>query len=787
MNSEKTTFWNLLEEVDRIVIPVIQRDYAQGRRGKGVEDIRDNFIDSIKTSLVTGQKLDLNFVYGSSEDDKFVPIDGQQRLTTLYLLHLYVFIATGVDISKKKYNPITHFRYETRTSSSDFCTCMTTEKNIIKKGIKDIPAIKTDKNTYIFSDEIKDNSWFSSAWLNDPTIDAMLCMLDTIHREFKDEDLDEIRDLLMDEDECPMYFYYLELGKFGLEDSIYIKLNARGKALTNYENFKAKLSKYLTDKKNTHATDYIAKLDGKWSELFWKYHDQYYLYDEKIMNFIFTFIINEYSAFNDKKGRDEIRNDIREKAGFSHLEFINRFHVYDIAGHTIEEYFDKIFKVFDLLEENGHLKIYAPRNPYMDEAELFKYIIEGKEAEKGENKDSISMTTRIKAYAYHSFLSETEGDFTTEELISWLRVIDTLSRETNYNGQDDYVRAIQGVLKMLPSCKNILQYLSGLTEWKSPGFDQDCFEEECIKAKLILKEERWKDIVLLAESNKYFHGQIGFLLEFSGIWKEFNEGNIENWSQEESDNFYECFKKYYEILSGIFGEFSVGNTTYVGLNRDFANLWRRALLAKGDYTYTSGNTTFLIDNHRDRSWKRILRIQRNETKGTNKITFADKRGYLRSVIDDALFDLSDIKGSLKKICENSVGTVSDWRKYFVEVPKLMDDLYDYSKSQPVERFVRREGNNIFLMGATRLYGYNDEYYSYAAYCILEEKGVTLSKYNRAKGWDDIDFHMIATRDSGDYMVKYDRLKMNFRIKNKSTGNVEIEDTVEGVIKNIIAK
>ena len=90
-------------------------------------------------------------------------------------------------------------------------------------------------------------------------------MLDSIHEIFKGEDYEDFFEKLTDDDEDSyiIYFYFLDLGEYNLGDSIYIKLNARGKDLTNYENFKAKLSKYITDEIGTPKDDYIAKLDGE--------------------------------------------------------------------------------------------------------------------------------------------------------------------------------------------------------------------------------------------------------------------------------------------------------------------------------------------------------------------------------------------------------------------------------------------------------------------------------------------------------------------------------------------
>ena len=71
----------------KISIPIIQRDYAQGR--KDAATIRDKFLHEIFNRLDNDENLFLDFVYGNIEGDKFIPIDGQQRLTTLFLLHLY--------------------------------------------------------------------------------------------------------------------------------------------------------------------------------------------------------------------------------------------------------------------------------------------------------------------------------------------------------------------------------------------------------------------------------------------------------------------------------------------------------------------------------------------------------------------------------------------------------------------------------------------------------------------------------------------------------------------------
>lgn len=165
------SFWQLIAD-NKIEIPIIQRDYAQGR----IEEfsIADKFITKIKSKLTSGNRLNLDFVYGKNQNDTIIPLDGQQRLTTLFLLHWYLAVkdeAYTDDVKSK----LSKFTYETRISSQDFC------KYLVNKSI---PKINIGEK---LSKQIKNENWFFTTWENDPTISAMLNMLDIIHNNFKSE------------------------------------------------------------------------------------------------------------------------------------------------------------------------------------------------------------------------------------------------------------------------------------------------------------------------------------------------------------------------------------------------------------------------------------------------------------------------------------------------------------------------------------------------------------------------------------------------------------------------
>ena len=108
------------EEIKGITIPIVQRDYAQGRTSPNVNRIRERFLKVLYKSLVNEEPITLDFIYGSKDEEgKLIPLDGQQRLTTLFLLHYY--IAKHEGIAKEEYSFLANFSYETRISSREFC------------------------------------------------------------------------------------------------------------------------------------------------------------------------------------------------------------------------------------------------------------------------------------------------------------------------------------------------------------------------------------------------------------------------------------------------------------------------------------------------------------------------------------------------------------------------------------------------------------------------------------------------------------------------------------------
>ena len=121
----RTTFHGMFGEqadgtprVDQVEIPLIQRDYAQGRQDARTDAIRGTFLDALHTALTEDAPVGLDFIYGEVRDGKFEPLDGQQRLTTLFLLHWYLAFRRG---ALSDAQPWARFTYATRPSARLFC------------------------------------------------------------------------------------------------------------------------------------------------------------------------------------------------------------------------------------------------------------------------------------------------------------------------------------------------------------------------------------------------------------------------------------------------------------------------------------------------------------------------------------------------------------------------------------------------------------------------------------------------------------------------------------------
>ena len=702
--SEKLTFFELIRK-HKIEIPIIQRDYAQGRGDK--TDIRTNFLNAL-LEAINGKRLELDFVYGSVKNDVLQPLDGQQRLTTLFLLHWYIAIKENklTDEFKKIF---TKFTYETRTSSREFCI------DLINKGIV------WNKEQKI-SELVIDSPWFFLSWKRDPTIKSMLTMLNAIHQTFQDKS--EVWDKLNN-----ISFHYIKLQNFGLSDDLYIKMNARGKPLTDFENFKAKFEQYIKQnnwENSIEPTDTFShKIDTVWTDLFWYYRNNENIFDEQLLNFFRTMAVINYALVGDTKN-DSFRSNIDSlRRNYKAITF-NQYLEFESFN---ENYFKTLKAVLNKISDKNGVKKILPDTAYANEKELFNGAIKN-------NLDYADLLTLFALYQYLAI----EENVEPAKLTNWMRIIRNLvegSKPYNFNNAIEFAIALRSISELLPYRNSIIEYFSKTEEISLSGFMGEQIKEEKLKAKLISQSDEWKNAIIEIENHKYFNGQIGFLIQ---------------WCKVNDEPDLNRFIEYAEKSKSIFSD--------KGLNQFENHLFERALLAIGDYLLMKGaNYSFLINNERDISWKRLLRDDN------------EKREILKQLIDK-IFPAS-LTDSLKQIVA-SFNDTTDWRFHFIKQPEIIATC----GSQKLVRFNDNNEFDILLLGSTTTSGYHKEYYSYSLFVELKNKSAqTNSEYKDQRSVNDRKYF-----EYGDKQIAFDSdSKKYVWTKNNDWSNKEEIENTDNVI------
>ena len=314
------TFSALLSKVG-IEIPLIQRDYVQGRihdtneleqrndeQAKALlkkytdeREKRDSFVKKLVEALYRPQDpaMQLTFIYGTMEQttgvathhpESFIPLDGQQRLTTLFLLS-WVLLYRLDEASRQTVEALPSFidfvkglnsvRYSTRPSSGSFCNSLFSE------------SLAAAEDKCLLSETITKQSWFGDDWRLDPSVQSMLQMIDQIDTEVSEYDNAGICQMAVNLIEGKgIEFELLDMKDYQLTDGLYIKMNARGKQLTKFENWKSEFIWFLDNVHHNELYDFASKenvqevfngrtptlkeyfeysIEHQWTDLFWPY------------------------------------------------------------------------------------------------------------------------------------------------------------------------------------------------------------------------------------------------------------------------------------------------------------------------------------------------------------------------------------------------------------------------------------------------------------------------------------------------------------------------------------
>lgn len=641
-------------ELSGIKIPKIQRDYAQGREVE--KTIRSRFLNAIFNHLVSEKEtMDLDFIYGSlkvfDKKNYFTPLDGQQRITTLFLLNWYV---ANVELNGKEkidyLEKLNSFSYETRPAAKNFCRELVNfifEKNPIQ--------------------EIENQNWFLDFYKQDPTISSMINMLENIDIIYKEHNKKLFSRL------PSLRFYIMPLDGFNLSDELYIKMNARGKQLSDFENFKADLINWMKSEKNIDFKDFntevnyhskklpyylslASKFDNEWSDIFWTdQSDQ--TYDKSYLCFITRFFVTYFSAESQKP-----LNEIADSEFFKTLTYQK--------NNKIEFKYEG----FEIFAKNLDFDVLRKLEKVLDNYSRYKTIINSNIFPLWDKNYSWKLySSEIIPRQYDLFYGVVKylelNTFDEEKFKDWIRfvwnlIIDPVNRSYPVaislikNDLSPYSNYSDNINAKIISSEFLAKFEKRIIQ---DSFQTSKLYEEVEKAKLILKNSEsslsFADLIYELESHSMFKGHIAAFVS----------------------NSY----SYDEILK-------LRNAALLlcGTEKPINNKWVRATLILNDdlTNYILNKKSISLDDGRFENWNNLINNELR-TGFYRLLKDISSRGLvaINSVISDYKFSVENLW--LWNLVKYDIYEVDNETCY---------TLMDYSETMNLKKY----GDNIYLFNQT---------------------------------------------------------------------------------------
>lgn len=734
-----------------ILIPRLQRDYVQGDKKSA---IISPFLDALLE-----KECDLNYIYGYEEDGCFVPVDGQQRLTTLWLLYLYLYAR-----QHKTSEYRVRMKYASREYAEDFC-------DRIHKYLEDLLSKVTEDTP--LDEAIINQNWFIRSWCNNASVNNMLGTLKQIHRKINSDNLGRIWSRLVKSSTPTITFAFLQMDESnGLDDDIYIKMNGRGRKLSAFENLKSWMDEKVSSL--AYSSEWKSEMDNEWANLFWQNRNLSQEHPEEIDDEQLFFFYNLLLLYHFKTG--ELRHtitEIREKDPYMFDELCCFLDVDTKADEN-----DVFDKVIGKIQKASNFPILwfdrlnlMPKGFFDFAMKSTRRIVKTTTDFNSMNlfigdENMIAATTSYRLSMcegsldrtlplFYALLSYEEGATT---LFDWMRVMRNLILATTIT-KENIIRILDSIHDYALSCKNgdIYELLSkGEMTGSSSGFNRSQFDEEISKSAWVIGDREWVKLFSVLESTSFCRGTIGFIFHYLPAQMD-----------------KKVFKEYSTLFRLFFGKSGVRNSIP-------DHLLQRSLMCYTShygfgYSFDNGNKWKFMDNREE--WLKFLidsEIHEGQSHNQcmksllfrlyeglhNQIDLSNYREEYAPALNDELDAIT--KQTLKN------NSIKDWRYFFIKYPSIWSVM-----ARSI--CLWRDDYDIFILGSTQFRDGNiRELRSFAFYNdILDDLKMNPEDY---KDWELPDFwrsegtcafieHLCASKRKIEINLFYERGKANqYRFK-----------------------
>ena len=384
---------------NKIIIPDLQRDYCWGDKTALVETFVTNLIDLFNKDDL---HITMGLIYGYEEPSQYLQLcDGQQRLTTLFLLLGLLNKRTAnsfeqyIITDKMRKEPRLH--YAIRENTLFFLFDLVNNFFI-------------DDNLSQPINDIQNQSWYFKDYDIDPSIQSILKALTTIDEQLENKDIKDkykvFGEFLIDK----VFFLYYDMENRRNGEETFVIINTTGEPLTATENLKPLILSKITDEENRESA---SKSWEKWEDFFWQNRGKNDTADIGLKEFFRWVVLLQFDIINDNK------------AAFQNIvESMPSTDLRKLDLETMKKYFSIITFLFDkkLIDE---FKSYIAPEEQNEQIILFK-ILPVIEYIARFGKEEIENIKRVIRFFFNLSRIDNVGKAISEQLPEALRIIKKL-------------------------------------------------------------------------------------------------------------------------------------------------------------------------------------------------------------------------------------------------------------------------------------------------------------------------------------------------------------------------